>query len=92
MVWYCRTTRNPHAPDRYTGGSSSGPAAIVASGICSAALGTDGGGKEHTFLRLFLIFCILLCYVARMFHSNEKVYFLPASQTESHSILVHSSL
>ncbi|XP_074328009.1 fatty acid amide hydrolase isoform X1 [Apium graveolens] len=39
------TTRNPHALDRYTGGSSSGPAAIVASGICSAALGTDGGGS-----------------------------------------------
>ncbi|KAB1206729.1 Fatty acid amide hydrolase [Morella rubra] len=39
------TTRNPHAPERYTGGSSSGPAAIVASGICSAALGTDGGGS-----------------------------------------------
>ncbi|KAG5548329.1 hypothetical protein RHGRI_013884 [Rhododendron griersonianum] len=40
-----RTTRNPHSPDRYTGGSSSGPAAIVASGLCSAALGTDGGGS-----------------------------------------------
>lgn len=40
----CSTARNPHAPDRYTGGSSSGPAAIVASGLCSAALGTDGGG------------------------------------------------
>ncbi|GLU08967.1 hypothetical protein SLE2022_258480 [Rubroshorea leprosula] len=39
------TTRNPHAPERYTGGSSSGPAALVASGICSAALGTDGGGS-----------------------------------------------
>ncbi|XP_021656175.2 fatty acid amide hydrolase isoform X3 [Hevea brasiliensis] len=39
------TTRNPHAFERYTGGSSSGPAAIVASGICSAALGTDGGGS-----------------------------------------------
>ncbi|XP_024966040.1 LOW QUALITY PROTEIN: fatty acid amide hydrolase [Cynara cardunculus var. scolymus] len=39
------TTRNPHNPERYTGGSSSGPAAIVASGICSAALGTDGGGS-----------------------------------------------
>ncbi|EEF44079.1 glutamyl-tRNA(gln) amidotransferase subunit A, putative [Ricinus communis] len=39
------TTRNPHATDRYTGGSSSGPAAIVASGLCSAALGTDGGGS-----------------------------------------------
>ncbi|KAF8404761.1 hypothetical protein HHK36_009650 [Tetracentron sinense] len=40
-----RTTRNPHALERYTGGSSSGPAAIVASGLCSAALGTDGGGS-----------------------------------------------
>ncbi|KAK9018874.1 hypothetical protein V6N11_033920 [Hibiscus sabdariffa] len=39
------TTRNPHAHERYTGGSSSGPAAIVASGLCSAALGTDGGGS-----------------------------------------------
>ncbi|KAK1417577.1 hypothetical protein QVD17_26706 [Tagetes erecta] len=39
------TTRNPHDLERYTGGSSSGPAAIVASGICSAALGTDGGGS-----------------------------------------------
>ncbi|KAG4164955.1 hypothetical protein ERO13_A13G049200v2 [Gossypium hirsutum] len=39
------TTRNPHALERYTGGSSSGPAAIVASGLCSAALGTDGGGS-----------------------------------------------
>ncbi|XP_057976848.1 fatty acid amide hydrolase [Malania oleifera] len=39
------TTRNPHALERYTGGSSSAPAAIVASGLCSAALGTDGGGS-----------------------------------------------
>ncbi|KAL4588583.1 hypothetical protein LXL04_001475 [Taraxacum kok-saghyz] len=39
------TARNPHDLDRYTGGSSSGPVAIVASGICSAALGTDGGGS-----------------------------------------------
>ncbi|PKA57882.1 Fatty acid amide hydrolase [Apostasia shenzhenica] len=39
------TVRNPHSSDRYTGGSSSGPAALVASGICSAAVGTDGGGS-----------------------------------------------
>ncbi|KAL5704732.1 hypothetical protein ACHQM5_023118 [Ranunculus cassubicifolius] len=39
------TTRNPHDLERYTGGSSSGPAALVAAGICSAALGTDGGGS-----------------------------------------------
>ncbi|KAI3752965.1 hypothetical protein L2E82_25008 [Cichorium intybus] len=39
------TARNPHDLERYTGGSSSGPAAIVACGICSAALGTDAGGS-----------------------------------------------
>ncbi|KAJ0970503.1 hypothetical protein J5N97_023380 [Dioscorea zingiberensis] len=39
------TTRNPHSIDRYTGGSSSGPAALVAAGLCSAAVGTDGGGS-----------------------------------------------
>ncbi|CAN8277511.1 unnamed protein product [Cochlearia groenlandica] len=39
------TTRNPHDTKRYTGGSSSGSAAIVAAGLCSAALGTDGGGS-----------------------------------------------
>lgn len=39
------TTRNPHDLGRYTGGSSSGPAALVAAGLCSAALGTDGGGS-----------------------------------------------
>ncbi|XP_031482795.1 fatty acid amide hydrolase isoform X2 [Nymphaea colorata] len=39
------TPRNPHSIDRYTGGSSSGPAAIVASGLCPAAIGTDGGGS-----------------------------------------------
>ncbi|KAF3676858.1 Fatty acid amide hydrolase [Capsicum annuum] len=39
------TPGNPHNPKRYTGGSSSGSAAIVASGFCSAALGTDGGGS-----------------------------------------------
>ncbi|KAJ3679792.1 hypothetical protein LUZ60_016070 [Juncus effusus] len=39
------TARNPHGIDRYTGGSSSGPAALVASGLCPAAIGTDGGGS-----------------------------------------------
>uniref|UniRef100_A0ACD5YA27 Uncharacterized protein n=1 Tax=Avena sativa TaxID=4498 RepID=A0ACD5YA27_AVESA len=39
------TARNPHSIDRYTGGSSSGPAALVSSGLCSAAIGTDGGGS-----------------------------------------------
>lgn len=39
------TVRNPHSTECYTGGSSSGPAAIVASGLCPASVGTDGGGS-----------------------------------------------
>ncbi|KAG2570246.1 fatty acid amide hydrolase-like [Panicum virgatum] len=39
------TARNPHSVDRYTGGSSSGPAALVSLGLCSVAIGTDGGGS-----------------------------------------------
>jgi Asp-tRNA(Asn)/Glu-tRNA(Gln) amidotransferase A subunit family amidase len=37
--------RNPHAPERITGGSSSGPAAAVAAGLCPLAVGADGGGS-----------------------------------------------
>jgi aspartyl-tRNA(Asn)/glutamyl-tRNA(Gln) amidotransferase subunit A len=37
--------RNPVAPDRITGGSSSGSAAAVASGMCFAALGSDTAGS-----------------------------------------------
>ncbi len=39
------TTRNPWDPTRTTGASSGGAAAAVASGMGSAALGTDGGGS-----------------------------------------------
>ncbi len=37
--------RNPHDPSRVTGGSSSGTAAAVASGLCPIAIGADGGGS-----------------------------------------------
>ena len=42
------TPRNPYAPERYTGGSSSGPAAAVAAGLCPLSVGADGGGSIRT--------------------------------------------
>ncbi len=39
------TPRNPAAPDRVPGGSSSGSASAVAAGRCDFALGTDTGGS-----------------------------------------------
>ena len=39
------TPKNPHCAGCHTGGSSSGSAALVASGICPIAVGTDGGGS-----------------------------------------------
>jgi amidase len=39
------TPLNPRAPDRVTGGSSSGSASAVAGGLVDAALGTDSGGS-----------------------------------------------
>jgi len=39
------TPRNPASPDRVPGGSSSGSASAVASGLCDTALGTDTGGS-----------------------------------------------
>jgi aspartyl-tRNA(Asn)/glutamyl-tRNA(Gln) amidotransferase subunit A len=37
--------RNPHDPQRITGGSSSGSAALVAAGLVPLAVGTDTGGS-----------------------------------------------
>ncbi len=39
---------NPAAPDRVTGGSSSGSAAAVAGKLADIALGTDTGGSIRT--------------------------------------------
>ena len=38
-------TRNPRDPSRTSGGSSGGSAALVASGVCDLAIGTDTGGS-----------------------------------------------
>lgn len=38
-------SRNPYDRSRFSGGSSGGSAAVVAAGICPAALGVDGGGS-----------------------------------------------
>ena len=38
-------TRNPRDPERTSGGSSSGSAALVAAGVCDHALGSDTGGS-----------------------------------------------
>jgi Asp-tRNA(Asn)/Glu-tRNA(Gln) amidotransferase A subunit family amidase len=39
------TTRNPYDDRFHTGGSSSGPATVVASGLAPVASGADGGGS-----------------------------------------------
>lgn len=39
------TALNPYNPQHFPGGSSSGSAAAVASGLCPLAVGTDGGGS-----------------------------------------------
>ncbi|KAH7851412.1 hypothetical protein Vadar_011259 [Vaccinium darrowii] len=38
-------TRNPYDRTKVAGGSSSGSAAVVSSGLCPVALGVDGGGS-----------------------------------------------
>jgi len=50
------TTRNPYNTDHYTGGSSSGSAAAVASGLVPVSIGADGGGS----IRIPSSFCGLV--------------------------------
>jgi Asp-tRNA(Asn)/Glu-tRNA(Gln) amidotransferase A subunit family amidase len=47
------TVRNPYNVNHHTGGSSSGPAAAVAAGLCPIAIGADGGGS----IRIPSTFC-----------------------------------
>jgi Asp-tRNA(Asn)/Glu-tRNA(Gln) amidotransferase A subunit family amidase len=50
------TPRNPYDPHHYTGGSSSGPGAAVAAGLCPVAVAADGGGS----IRVPASFCGLV--------------------------------
>ncbi len=45
MVGFFGMARNPRSPDHIPGGSSSGSASAVGSGLCFAALGTDTAGS-----------------------------------------------
>ncbi|MET7275747.1 amidase family protein [Streptomyces flaveolus] len=51
-------TRNPYDPRLTAGGSSGGAAAAVATGLCDAALGTDGAGS----IRIPAAFCGVVGY------------------------------
>lgn len=52
---WCRATRNPYDAGKISGGSSSGSAAVVASGLCPVSLGVDGGGTVISAPNLLLI-------------------------------------
>ncbi|XP_060168003.1 fatty acid amide hydrolase-like [Lycium barbarum] len=91
------TTRNPHAPDRYTGGSSAGSAAIVASGLCSAALGTDGGGSIRIPSSLCGVVglkptCGRIDMKGLIYHSGTAASLGPITANVEDAILVHAAI
>ncbi len=72
--------RNPYHVDHYTGGSSSGPAVAVASGLCPLALGADGGGS----IRIPAAFCGVLGIKATFGRVSEQGAF-PLTTSMGHS-------
>jgi Asp-tRNA(Asn)/Glu-tRNA(Gln) amidotransferase A subunit family amidase len=60
--------RNPYNPACDTGGSSSGPSAAVAAGLCPVALGADGGGS----IRIPASLCGLVGLKATFGRISEK--------------------
>lgn len=91
------TTRNPHAPDRYTGGSSAGSAAIVASGLCSAALGTDGGGSIRIPSSLCGVVGLKTTYgrtdmKGLIYHSGTVAIVGPITATVEDAILMYAAI
>jgi Asp-tRNA(Asn)/Glu-tRNA(Gln) amidotransferase A subunit family amidase len=75
VLWYRGITRNPWNPRRDAGGSSSGPAAAVASGLVGFSIGTETSasligpsilcgavGLRPTFGRVSRYGCMQLCW------------------------------
>lgn len=53
--------RNPHSPEHFAGGSSSGSAAVVAAGLCPFAIGKPSPGLVS--LKLASYCCVPHAYV-----------------------------
>ena len=60
--------KNPYNPSCYSGGSSSGSAAVVASGLCPGAIGADGGGS----IRIPAAFCGVIGLKATFGRISER--------------------
>ncbi|MFW5694721.1 MAG: amidase [Alkalispirochaeta sp.] len=77
------TPVNPYAPWRYPGGSSSGSAGAVASGICPVAIGADGGGS----VRIPAAYCGVFGLKLTMGRTSERGEF-PLAPTVGNAGLI----